>query len=878
MKKRLFSFSTLLLYTLLGFAQFSGSGNGTEADPYQVTNAIQLSQLSNFLGQSGVVFQLQNDLDLTEWIAENNPNQGWSPIGVSSSPFKGVFIGGGHTISGLTINRTSDTYTGFFGCLSGASISDLKIEVKSVNGGTYVGALAGYASAGCKFTNCEVLSNLGTLTSLDNKNIGGLVGQSNGNNTFTSCQFYGELNGDSFIGGLVATIQTGSSTFVSCAVEGNITGTGNYIGGLIGSCTGIAIESMTDCYFYGNIQGASYVGGLVGAMTATDETAPTLHYYDVYSGPYSYNPRGVGSTFVCSVNDDIKNGEEEEKRINNCAVKGNIEGQNNVGGLLGSHNKGTYYTYTSDKRSWTHGMDYSTGNFIYYGYKKDGTWITDKLMDVSFTIRHYFRNTITLSLSNCSFTGNINGTENVGGLIGCKSGGLLLKSYALACVEGQSNVGGIIGKISKGDNNSKTTIQSNVAINDLVSATGINAGRIYGIADANYATIGKVGSNTSNRALTITKLMENGEEKLVNDDLQNGSSIGAAMLKMKDNYVAWGWDFDNDWSIQEGESYPYKKFQAAPPVIDSEVAYRATEISGRSADGGTVYLSYNGNEAIVVACEGTAWAKDTNPLKGGSFVTAYVVVDGKMPSYTVTVEVPKPEYVILDENSLYAPEASDGAENVQLNRTINAGEWSTIVLPFTATGTQVKAAFGNDVQLAEFTGWERVEDKEGTVGIKVDFKSIDANDGLAANTPLLIKVKEDVTTSIFEGVTITPENTPTVQVGWKASERGWFRGTYSVMQVPEENLFLDGNKFLYSTGDTTIKGYRGYFEFRDVLDAYYDGTEAKVDLYIDGTTGIKIVSGVQSTTNDVIYNLAGQRVGKAKNGIYIIGGRKQVVR
>lgn len=63
--KRLRSFAALFLCSLLTFAQFSGSGSGTESGPYLIYNENQLAQLSNFLWQSGVVFKLQKDMDST---------------------------------------------------------------------------------------------------------------------------------------------------------------------------------------------------------------------------------------------------------------------------------------------------------------------------------------------------------------------------------------------------------------------------------------------------------------------------------------------------------------------------------------------------------------------------------------------------------------------------------------------------------------------------------------------------------------------------------------------------------------------------------------------------------------------------------------------
>ncbi len=79
-------------------AQFSGSGSGTEKDPYLIFYAEQLSQLRNFLNKPNVYFKLMSDIDLTEWIEENSPVQGWQPIGVEKTPFKGIFDGNGHTI------------------------------------------------------------------------------------------------------------------------------------------------------------------------------------------------------------------------------------------------------------------------------------------------------------------------------------------------------------------------------------------------------------------------------------------------------------------------------------------------------------------------------------------------------------------------------------------------------------------------------------------------------------------------------------------------------------------------------------------------------------------------------------------------------------
>ena len=111
------------------------------------------------------------------------------------------------------------------------------------------------------------------------------------------------------------------------------------------------------------------------------------------------------------------------------------------------------------------------------------------------------------------------------------------------------------------------------------------------------------------------------------------------------------------------------------------------------------------------------------------------------------------------------------------------------------------------------------------------------------------------------------------------SERGYFYGTYTAMNVPAKNVFISGNKFWYSTGVSPILGYRGYFEFHDVLQAYYDsGAEVKINFLLDDATGIKRINNGQLSQDNVIYNLSGQRVSKAQGGIYIVNGKKQAVK
>ena len=169
--KRLLTSAALFLCSLLTFAQFSGSGAGTESDPYLILNPIQLNQLRNFLNQSGVYFKLMADIDLTEFLEEENPDQGWQPVGTSSAPFKGILDGNGKTISGLWINRSNTSYVGLFGYCNGATIKNLTINDAEINGETYVGVISGYDYNYNEVSNCILSGKVNGV-----KYVGGCTG------------------------------------------------------------------------------------------------------------------------------------------------------------------------------------------------------------------------------------------------------------------------------------------------------------------------------------------------------------------------------------------------------------------------------------------------------------------------------------------------------------------------------------------------------------------------------------------------------------------------------------------------------------------------------------------------------------------------------
>lgn len=228
----------------------------------------------------------------------------------------------------------------------------------------------------------------------------------------------------------------------------------------------------------------------------------------------------------------------------------------------------------------------------------------------------------------------------------------------------------------------------------------------------------------------------------------------------------------------------------------------------------------------------------------------------------------------LDETQNYENTESKIA-NVTLNRKLNATNWNTVVFPFDLSDAQVKAAFGDEAKVAEYTGSE----KSGEV-ITLNFK--DVTDGIKANTPYMLKASKvnEEHSYTFDGVVLEPA------AGLKSVEDAAnhinFVGNYTADKTLDANTyFISNNTFYRANGNEKMGAYRATFT------APAGSTSAKtLAVSFDGgeVTGIQEInnSAAKAASYDV-YNLSGILVKKnatdlngLAKGVYIVNGKKYI--
>ena len=260
------------------------------------------------------------------------------------------------------------------------------------------------------------------------------------------------------------------------------------------------------------------------------------------------------------------------------------------------------------------------------------------------------------------------------------------------------------------------------------------------------------------------------------------------------------------------------------------------------------------------------------------------VTDINLPDFTFNVTIEGNDGRIhFDESSTSLPTYTAGEKgDVTMKRTIKAGVWSTIVLPFTLNKAKAEEIFGNDVQLAEYTGFEvdygddDANDVPLSIKINVASFTMTPKKGMTGGKPFLIKTSKNIESFQADEVTLFDAVTDVIQRD-ENDTPGKFTGSLVKSVIPEDGLFLSDNTFWYSSGKTNIKAFRCWFEFGAVLDKNTN-FDARMELnFVDSTPIHSLLVGGD---DDSWYTLNGMKLNKKPTveGIYIHHGEKIIIK
>ena len=364
-----------------------------------------------------------------ELLANIALSTNWQPIGSTSDSFRSRLQGNGYSITNLDIN--GEDYLGLFAALAGATIDNLIVEVASIAGDSYVGALAGSAK-NSHFTNVEIrAASTSSKLSATGIHIGGMLGE------------------------IIDTTITNATSDLSIVVAGSNVGEImlNGVGGIVGS---VFSSSISYAYSSSSVfasDGISVVGGLVGWLNANSDLS-----YSSASG--SVNSRGTRNYAYGGLVGLVQN----NSRISNSSTSGSVTSSGNsnanYGGLVG-------WVASSDiSHSSASSSVTSNGNNVQYGGLVGGMSDTKisyssasgSVSSSGVSSDYYgglvgliFDATISYSSASGSVTSSGANSDRYGGLVGDMSDTKISYSSASGSVSSSGvssdNYGGLVGSI-----------------------------------------------------------------------------------------------------------------------------------------------------------------------------------------------------------------------------------------------------------------------------------------------------------------------------------------------------------------------------------------------------------------------------------------------
>ena len=266
--------------------------------------------------------------------------------------------------------------------------------------------------------------------------------------------------------------------------------------------------------------------------------------------------------------------------------------------------------------------------------------------------------------------------------------------------------------------------------------------------------------------------------------------------------------------------------------------------------------------------EATATAQDIALNGTKTFSFNYAIPENKTAQIKVYYS-DGTEAIVTAENAMKvnytmsetdAPASFDaGTYNVSLTYTKGAAKLGTICLPFATTTEELSTKYGVTVKIYELTSH---------ADNVISFSGVE---NLDAGKPYLIYSDE----ALSGELTFADKAVVAIASTTEASDVT-FHGIYAPTTAGNWGAEWYGvtseGKIAKGTSTTTMNGLR----------AYFTGNVANARIFIvddENTTGIAAINRENMTIdNAAVYNLSGQKVQHAKNGLYIVNGKKVVIK
>ncbi len=319
------------------------------------------------------------------------------------------------------------------------------------------------------------------------------------------------------------------------------------------------------------------------------------------------------------------------------------------------------------------------------------------------------------------------------------------------------------------------------------------------------------------------------------------------------------------------------------PVLHIGLAVEPKTISGTvtgpddaAVEGATVTLTATDGSGVEYT--GTTAADGAYEISVIQTSRTYNIIakSGDLEDYAtnVTFEESVVKDFKLGTAAVHIHTAATGVESVEnarvrFNLELTPG-YHALALPFAVDQSMVATLFGADAEIYTLTGTDLTD------GELISY--FDPATSVAAGEPFVVNVTETID-EIINGVTLVAEP----QVGGQSSAHITFSASYEPTSADGKFTFDDSN-FVVLDDARAARFGRAMAQQQDVIPAFHATAQARPGQQIDNLsfaveqtpTGINEIS--VKFPEGKAYNLRGMRTLNPANGVYIINGKKVLVK
>ena len=411
--------------TMSFYAGLFSGGAGTELDPYKISCARDFRNISKYCAEG----YADGSIDAADFLGAfykqtadinfKNADLSNYMIASASAAFTGTYDGDNKTLSNFTITGSPSGNEGVapFKAINGAVLKNIAISGAEIDGGKFTAGLVGYAKGdGATIQNCSIASS--TISDTGNDfGAAGLVGGIYGG-TVTGC--------------------SGTDLTISTSVENKA-----YFGGIITYINGTVTVSGCELNGTTTVTNAQKFGGIIGQINNVNVTITDCHNHSTINGSKNYNGGICGyaklGTISNCTNDGAVNGlsstagivaQLDGATVDHCTNSGTIHGSENyAAGIVAYHTKGNLTNSVN------------TG-----AISADGAYVGG--------IAGMLKSSANYGLiKGCRSNATLSGANDVAGIVGRVTWGIVMDCFAKGSATGGLNTGGIVGYAYSTDGN-----------------------------------------------------------------------------------------------------------------------------------------------------------------------------------------------------------------------------------------------------------------------------------------------------------------------------------------------------------------------------------------------------------------------------------------